>query len=130
MANNRGPRGPHGPKGMKGPKPKNPGKTLKRLFGYVFREYKLHMAIVLIAIFCSSLANVAGNLFLKSLIDDYITPLLGTNGANFAPLLKAIGIMALIYYTGALSTYLYNRLMIEVTQGTMKTIRDEMFSHL
>ncbi|MCI5597133.1 MAG: ABC transporter ATP-binding protein/permease [Lachnospiraceae bacterium] len=115
---------------MKGPKPKNPGKTLKRLFGYVFREYKLHMAIVLIAIFCSSLANVAGNLFLKSLIDDYITPLLGTNGANFAPLLKAIGIMALIYYTGALSTYLYNRLMIEVTQGTMKTIRDEMFSHL
>ena len=136
MANNRGPRGPHGPggphgpKGMRGPKPKNPGKTLKRLFGYVFREYKLHMAIVLIAIFCSSLANVAGNLFLKSLIDDYITPLLGTNGANFAPLLKAIGIMALIYYTGALSTYLYNRLMIEVTQGTMKTIRDEMFSHL
>lgn len=130
MANNRGPRGPHGPKGMKGPKPKNPGKTLKRLFGYVFREYKLHMAIVLVAIFCSSLANVAGNLFLKSLIDDYITPLLGTNGANFAPLLKAIGIMALIYYTGALSTYLYNRLMIEVTQGTMKTIRDEMFAHM
>ena len=133
MANNHGPRGPmgKGPKGMKrGPMPENPGKTLKRLLGYMFRNYKIHLFIVVIAIVLSSLANVAGNLFLKSLIDDYITPLLGKNGGSFAPLLKAISIMALIYYAGALCTYLYNRLMIEVTQGTMKTIRDEMFDHM
>jgi ATP-binding cassette subfamily B protein len=129
MANNQ--RGPKPPKGMKtGPMPENPGKTLKRLLGYMFRNYKLHLCIVVVAIVLSSLANVAGNLFLKSLIDDYITPMLGSKGANFAPLLKAIGVMALIYYAGVISTYLYNRLMIEVTQGTMKIIRDEMFTHM
>jgi ATP-binding cassette subfamily B protein len=129
MANNQ--RGPKPPKGMKmGPMPENPGKTLKRLLGYMFRNYKLHLCIVVVAIVLSSLANVAGNLFLKSLIDDYITPMLGSKGASFAPLLKAIGVMALIYYAGVISTYLYNRLMIEVTQGTMKVIRDEMFSHM
>lgn len=132
MAGNHGPRGPmgRGRRGMKGPMPKNPGKTLKRLLGYMFRNYKLHLVVVVIAIFFSSIANVAGNLFLKSLIDDYIMPLLGDNAAGFAPLLKALGIMALIYYSGVISTYLYNRIMIEVTQGTMKTIRDEMFSHM
>ena len=133
MAGNHGPKGPmgRGRKGMKGgPMPENPGKTLKRLLGYMFRDYKIHLVVVVIAIFLSSIANVAGNLFLKSLIDDYIMPLLGDQGAGFAPLLKALGIMALIYYSGVISTYLYNRIMIEVTQGTMKTIRDEMFSHL
>ncbi|MDO4554789.1 MAG: ABC transporter ATP-binding protein, partial [Lachnospiraceae bacterium] len=114
----------------RGPMPKNPGKILKRLMGYMFKDYKIHMLIVVIAILFSSLASVAGNLFLKNLIDDYITPMLGDGGAGFGALLKALGIMAVIYYTGVLSTYLYNRLMIEVSQGTLKSIRDDMFSHM
>lgn len=123
-------RGPMaGPK-MGGPKSKNPMKTLSRLMSYVFKQYKLQLAFVVICIIISSLANVAGTLFLKSLIDDYILPFIGSANNNFGPLLKAILYMAVIYYIGVVSTYVYNRIMIYVSQGALKKIRDDMFAHM
>ncbi|MCC8139881.1 MAG: ABC transporter ATP-binding protein/permease [Lachnospiraceae bacterium] len=111
-------------------KSRTPGKTLKRLLGYVWKDYKLAFLLVLICIAIGSLAGVMGNLFLKSLIDDYITPLLSQSSPDFTPLIRALLTMACIYYAGVLATYCYNRIMINVTQGTLKTIRDEMFTHM
>lgn len=125
-------RGPGGPGKMPigAKKSKNPMKTLKRLLGYVFKEYKLKLFLVVALIIISSLASVISTLFLKTLIDDYITPFLGQSNPSFAGLLKTLCIMAVIYYTGTLSTYLYNRIMIFVSQGTLKKIRDDMFEHM
>lgn len=109
---------------------RNPGKTLKRLLSYIWADYKLHCLVVLIAIAVSSLTAVVGNLFLRNLIDDYILPFLKVENPSFAPLLKALAAMACIYYAGTASTYIYARLMINVTQGTLKKIRDEMFTHM
>ncbi|MCI9307254.1 MAG: ABC transporter ATP-binding protein, partial [Lachnospiraceae bacterium] len=128
----RGPRGPmgHG-KGMKkGPKAKNPGRTLKRLFDLVVKAYPVHCIFVVVGIVVGVLANVRGNLFLQTLIDGYITPLIGSDTPDFTPLLKALSMMALIYLTGAASTYLYNRLMITVAQGSLTRIRNDLFSHM
>ncbi len=111
-------------------KSRTPGKTLKRLLGYAWKDYKFQFMLVLICIAIGSLAGVMGNLFLKSLIDDYITPLLSQSSPDFAPLIRALLTMACIYYAGVLATYCYNRIMINVTQGTLKTIRDEMFTHM
>ena len=121
---------PGGNPGMKRRGSRNPGKTLKRLLGYIWKYYKMEFVIVLIAIVISSLAGVAGNLFIKNLIDDYITPFLTAADPTFAPLLRALLVMAVIYYAGTAATYLYARLMINVTQGTLKQIRDEMFTHM
>ena len=122
-----GPRkGPGGPR----PKVENPGRILKRLFSILFAHYKLQCFLVLLLIAAGSLANVAGNLFLKTLIDSYITPFLSQATPNFAPLLRALLLMACIYYLGALSTYGYNRIMVSVTQGTMRNIREDLFRHM
>ena len=107
---------PSGNPGMKRRGSRNPGKTLKRLLGYIWKYYKMEFVIVLIAIVISSLAGVAGNLFIKNLIDDYITPFLTSADPTFAPLLRALLVMAVIYYAGTAATYLYARLMINVTQ--------------
>ena len=121
---------PGGNPGMKRRGSRNPGKTLKRLLGYIWKYYKMEFVIVLIAIVISSLAGVVGNLFIKNLIDDYITPFLTSADPTFAPLLRALLVMAVIYYAGTAATYVYARLMINVTQGTLKQIRDEMFTHM
>jgi len=109
---------------------KNSLKTLKRLLAYVIKEYKFLFFIVLVSIIISSLANVIGTLFLKNLIDDYITPLLKKSNPNFGPLFKMITTMAVIYYVGVVSTYVYSRVMIVISQGSLKKIRDDMFSHM
>ena len=106
------------------------GKTIKRLLGYVFKGYKKHLVFVFICIILSSVAGVAGSLFLRQLVDGYITPLLETTNPEFTGLLKAIGIMILIYVVGIVSTYIYNLIMAYVAQGTLKTIRDEMFEKM
>ena len=121
--------------GRHGPRPKvkftkNDLVILKRLFGYIFRKYKFHCLLVAVLIFVSSTANVRGQLFLRTLIDDYITPLLGVNSPNFVPLLKALGTIAIIYASGAFSTWFYNKIMITVTQGSLKDIRDDLFTHM
>lgn len=109
----------------------NPIKVFKRLLAYVLKEYKFLFVIVVICIFISSLSNVAGTLFLKNLIDDYITPLLNKSGAaDFGPLLKAILTIAAIYLMGVLTNYVFNRIMIIISQGSLKKIRDDMFAHM
>ena len=86
--------------------------------------------MVLICILLSSIAGVAGSVFIQILIDDYITPLLSSSNPVFTGLLQAIALMGTIYLVGVLSTYLYNRLMVVIAQGILKQIRDEMFSHM
>ncbi len=127
--------GPMRGPGGRGPRPKvkptkQTFKTLKRLFSYIFEHYKLHCLGVAVFIVISSVTNVLGSLFLKSLIDDYIVPMLNSKVPDFMPLLKAIITMAGIYYFGAFCTWAYARIMISVTQGTLKRIRDELFEHM
>ena len=112
------------------PKVKNPGKILGRILGYTFKNYKIHMIIVFICIIVSVLANVQGTLFIQSLIDDYITPLMNTSSPDFTPLLFAIARVAGFYLLGAASTFAYSKLMVYVTQGTMRNLRIDIFSHM
>jgi ATP-binding cassette subfamily B protein len=124
------PRGPGGPRmvGMK--MPTGGGKTLKRLFGMVFERYKLLLLIVLAGIIISALVNVASSMFMQTLIDDYITPLLLEDHPVFTGLLRAVLVMACIYLLGVLASFCYNRLMVTVAQGTLKRVRDEMFTKM
>lgn len=108
----------------------NPGAAIKRLLGYIFRGYKLRFAVVLVCILVSACATVASSLFLKSLIDDYISPLLLSDNPVFTGLLYALAGMACVYVVGIFSSLAYNRLMVGISQGVLKTIRDEMFSHM
>ena len=112
------------------PKVKNPGKILGRILEYTFKNYKIHMIIVFICIIVSVLANVQGTLFIQSLIDDYITPLMNTSSPDFTPLLFAIARVAGFYLLGAASTFAYSKLMVYVTQGTMRNLRIDIFSHM
>ncbi len=104
--------------------------TVKRLLSYIFKNYKGRFFLVLVCILCSSLTGVAASLFLETLIDDYITPLIGVGQPDFTPLLKALSIMAVIYLTGLIATYLTNRIMVTISQGVQKKIRDEMFENM
>ncbi len=121
-----GPRGPQGPK----PKIKNPGKLFARLMGFIFKKYLPACIIVVICIFVSVLANVQGTMFTKNLIDDYIVPLLKTGTPNYGPLLAAMGRVAVFYGIGVISTFAYSKIMIYVSQGTIKNLRVELFSHM
>lgn len=105
-------------------------KTIKRLLSYL-KAYKGTLILVTVCILLSALAGAASSMFLQSLIDDYITPLLASAGVpDYSGLIKALTVMAVIYLAGALSTYLYNRQMVTAAQGTLKTIRDEMFEKM
>lgn len=104
--------------------------TVKRLLGYIKRNYKKQFIAVFICIIISSIASVASSLFLKILIDNYITPLLDIENPVFTELLKIIEIMAVIYVLGIVTSYLYSRLMSVVAQGVLKDIRNEMFSKM
>lgn len=112
------------------PKVENPGKILGRILRYTFKNYKIHMIIVFICIIVSVLANVQGTLFIQSLIDDYITPLMNTSSPDFTPLLFAMARVAGFYLLGAASTFAYSKLMVYVTQGTMRNLRIDIFSHM
>lgn len=120
------PRGPQGPK----PKIKNPGKLFARLMGFIFKKYLPACIIVVICIFVSVLANVQGTMFTKNLIDDYIVPLLKTGSPDYGPLLAAMGKVAVFYGIGVISTFAYSKIMIYVSQGTIKNLRVELFSHM
>ena len=121
-----GPRGPQGPK----PKIKNPGKLFARLMGFIFKKYLPACIIVVICIFVSVLANVQGTMFTKNLIDDYIVPLLKTGSPDYGPLLAAMGRVTVFYGIGVISTFTYSKIMIYVSQGTIKNLRVELFSHM
>ena len=125
------PRGPMGAAYAKNrPKPKDQGKVIKRLLSYMDAPNRIRMAVVLVCILISALASVQSSLFLQTLIDDYIAPLLAMDSPVFTGLLKALGTMALIYLMGVVSTFTYNWLMVSVSQGILKDIRDDLFSHM
>lgn len=115
---------------MPGTKVDNPGKLLGRVFAYVGKKYKFHLIIVVIGIFASVLANVQGTMFMKTMIDDYIVPLLQADKPDFGPFGMAILRVAMFYLIGVVFAYLYNRLMIYVTQGTLRDLRNDMFKKM
>ncbi len=127
------PMGPGG-KPPRGAKPMKLDKTarkhLKQLFSRIFESYRLHFIVVIFCIILSALANVRGTLFLRTLIDDYIAPFIGQQDPDMTGLLMALLRIAGFYVVGILSTYTYNMIMMYVTQGTLKKIRDEMFAHM
>ena len=121
-----------GPGRGRGPRPKvaNPDKILKRILAYVMHLYKLPVIAVLCCICLSVFAQVQGTLFMKTLIDGYITPMLVSNSTDFSGLVAAITRVALFYAIGIAAIFVQNRLMARITQGTLKNLRDEMFTHM
>ncbi len=121
-----------GPRGMGGPRPKveNPGRLLKRIMAEVFRHYLPHCILVLICIVVSALANVQASLFLQTLIDDYIIPMTQQQDPSFAPLAGALMRVGCIYVVGILAAWLNARIMVNVTQGTLRNLRIQLFTHM
>lgn len=117
------------PRGMKS-QVKNPGELFLRLMKYVLKDYKFHCISVVVLIVVSVLCNVQGTMFMKNLIDEYITPFLLSDNPNFTPLAQAIAKVAAFYALGVLATFGYNRLMVNVTQGTLRNLRNDLFSHM
>lgn len=120
----------HMPGKMQKPKGQNPVKTIKRLMKIVLKNYTPHCIVVLLCIFGSAFVSVKGTLFMQTLIDDYILPLMSQSNPDFRPLSMAIIKLALFFIAGALMTYTYNRIMVNVSQGTMKKIRIDLFTHM
>lgn len=135
MAEERKPKvnqGPGGPRGPRGPRPKleNPMGLLKRMLGYTFKDYALHWIVVVICIITTVFASLQGTLFMRTLIDDYIMPLIGHENPDFSALAAAIGRVAGFYALGVLASFIQSRVMIYVTQGTMRNLRNDMFGKM
>lgn len=107
----------------------SPVKLLKRIFSYALK-YRLRLIVVFFSIVISAATNAIGISFTKQLIDRFIEPLSKQENPDFGPLLKIITLMGIMYFTGAMFTYVYNRTMVTVSQGILKDIRDEMFTHM
>ena len=124
-------RGP-GPRGAGQPRPKveNPGLLLKRIMDEVFQHYLPHCIFVLVCIVVSALANVQASLFLKTLIDDYIVPMTQQATPDFGPLAAALGRIGCVYAVGVLAAWLNSRIMVNVTQGTLRNLRVQLFTHM
>ena len=121
-----GGRGGHGPR----PNVKNPGKLFMRLLSYIMKNYAVHCVIVVICIFITVLASVQGTWFMQTLIDGYILPLMKQSDPDFSGLAHAILRVAVFYGIGAIAAYIYTRIMVNVSQGTLKHLRDDMFTHM
>ncbi len=111
-------------------KEQNPMIPLKRLMGYIWKDYKFQMLLVLVCILASSITGVIASLFLRTLIDSYITPLLQSANPDFGPLFHTLVRMGCIYLAGALATLVYSRVMANISQGVLRDIRDELFTHM
>lgn len=123
--------GPGMRRGMpKGKRIENPGKVFKRLMGYVAKNYAPHLVATAVLILVSVLANVQGTLFIQRLIDDYIAPMLAADTPDFGPLAGAIARVAGFYLIGVAAAYAWNRIMVNVTQGTLRNVRNDLFSHM
>ena len=123
---------PPTPRGMSAamPKSENAGKTLKRIIGYLM-QYKFRLLLVLLCIILSAYASAKSSLFLKTLIDDYVTPMVEHYTSDLmAGLIRSILMLAVVFLVGVLCTFLYNRLMIPVGQGILKKVRDQMFDKM
>ena len=112
------------------PSVENPGKILQRLAALVFKRYGFAFAVVLVCILVSAWATLQGTLFLRTLIDQYITPMLSSGSRDFAPLVSALIKISWIYLAGVVSSFLYQRIMVIVTQGTLRNLRQDLFSHM
>ena len=110
-------------------KPKNTKKTAKRLFSY-FKEYKFMLFIVVLAVIVSSGANVLGTYLLKPVINDYIVPFIGSQNPDLSGFIQVIVFMLVIYVIGALSSWVYNRIMVSVSCGVLYKVRNQMFEHM
>lgn len=121
-----------GPGRNAGPRPKveNPGKVFKRILAYVMRQYKFQVILVLCCILLGVFAQVQGTLFMQTLIDSYILPLLAEKSNDFSGLLHAITRVACFYGVGILAVFIQNRTMAKITQGTLKRLRDDLFVHM
>ena len=121
-----------GPGRNAGPRPKveNPGKMFKRILAYVMKQYKFQVILVLCCILLGVFAQVQGTLFMQTLIDSYILPLLAEKSNDFSGLLHAITRVACFYGVGILAVFIQNRTMAKITQGTLKNLRDELFVHM
>ncbi len=117
-------------RGMPREKVKNPGKILGRLMGILFRNYGIHMIVVMICIVTTVLSSVQGTMFTKTLIDSYITPMLGQTDPDYGPLAGAILRVAFFYGLGVLAALVQARLMVYVTQGTLEKLREQLFEHM
>lgn len=117
------------PRGMK-PTVANPGKVFKRIMAFVFEKYLIQCIAVFVCIIISVIANVQGTLFMKTLIDDYITPLIGAGTPDYTGLLHELIRVGSFYLIGILATFVYNKIMVYVTQGTLDRLRREMFDHM
>ncbi|MBQ4045050.1 MAG: ABC transporter ATP-binding protein [Lachnospiraceae bacterium] len=117
------------PRGVK-PTAEHPMQTLGRVLSYVLKRYRIHCILVFIMIITSVLCNVQGTLFIQTLIDDYIKPMIGQSKPDFLPLLKAMARVAVFYLLGAASSYGHQKLMIYVTQGTLRDLRNDLFTHM
>lgn len=124
-------KGPGGRR-MQGPRPKvkNPGKLMMRLLQYILKYYGWQYAIVIVCIFVGVFSNLQGTLFMKTLLDDYILPLIGSVTPDFSQLLSAIFRVAVFYGFGILAAFVQARILMYVSQGTLKRLRDDMFSHM
>lgn len=112
-----------------GVKPQDVGRTIRRLMSYVAR-YRLRLLLVVLCIILSAVASVLSSTFIGVLIDDYISPLILQAEPVFTGLARALGVMVCVYVVGMVSGYFYNRLMVNVAQGVLKNVRDEMFAHM
>jgi len=123
---NKGPRGRGAVGGI--PKFNQIDKSVvKRLLSYIFKDYKKQFLLVMVCIIISSIASVAGSLFLQVLIDDYIEPMIGVENPIWTGLFKALGLMGIIYIMGIIATFIYNRVIAKISQGVLRSIRNEMF---
>ena len=123
------PKGGRPPRGVK-MRVENPGAIFKRLMGYIFKRYGFMMSIAIALIFVSVLANVQGTLFTRTLIDSYIMPMIESGSRDFTPLLHAILRVAAFYATGVAASFVQNKLMVYVSQGTLRDLRIDLFSHM
>ena len=130
--NNKEFKGPGGRRMAGRPRPKveNPGLLLKRVMSYVFRYYGIHMIVVLICIVVSVLANIQGTMFTRTLIDTYITPMIGAPNPDYGPLLGAMGRVACFYGIGIAAAFTQQVIMVHVNQGTLKRLREDLFDHM
>ncbi|MBQ8825852.1 MAG: ABC transporter ATP-binding protein [Oscillospiraceae bacterium] len=130
MAETRQAPPPKGPAGRMGPRPEFKPDVLKRVLKYIFKDYAVHFVIVIICIIITAFSTLNGMLFMQSLIDDYIIPMTKVENPDFAPLAQAIMKLVIFYAVGIVSSYTYNRIMVNVTQGVLRNVRNEMFEHM
>ena len=112
------------------PKVENPGLLFKRIMSYVFKYYGVHMIVVLVCIVLSVFANVQGTMFTRTLIDSYITPMIGQPNPDFGPLLGAMARVACFYGVGIAAAFTQQVVMAHVNQGTLKRLREDLFDHM